>query len=244
MLPWSASARFQWRPTESFKVFAKDAWLRRQDPTRGGSSNADRWWAFHWATLIQGAKLAWLADDKKLNRRVQYSVRIGLQKCTIYHTKMLDDFVDFYKEYGNLGNKHTQDITAFEIHSSTDIVEPGWKRHKSQMGWTSESVDQKYLDIRKLEFANGLYQDRWATYRHLELIIAFYQQSKKIVVPQAPGGPVFGGDVTGHTIWNVISSWMSQHADLGHPICMNHVVQIQDVHGVQKTEGHAPGVHL
>ena len=32
------------------------AWLRRQDPNRGGSSNADRWWAFHWATLIQGAK--------------------------------------------------------------------------------------------------------------------------------------------------------------------------------------------
>ena len=99
---------------------------------------------------------------------------------------MPDEFVDFYKEYGNLGNKHTQDTTALEIYRSTDIVEPGWKRHKSQMGWTSESVDQKYLDTRKLEFANGLYQDRWATYRHLEFTIAFYRHSKKNMVPPVP----------------------------------------------------------
>ena len=128
---------------------------------RGSAPGEERWWVFHWNTLLTGVKAAWEADHKKIKRTVQISVRRPIKDAKKYKTDTPDDVIDFYVDYFNKTNSENTETTLFQIMESTQTVEDGFNAHKLKFGLTVKKVGgAPAMDAIKFSFIESLFSRR------------------------------------------------------------------------------------
>ena len=147
-----------------------------QDPAWG--SFIQHYHVLHWATLIEGAKLAWEEDTTKTNAVVQLSVTSGLTGCKIFMKKTPAYIIKYLVDLGNSMNSENSATTFLDVIRSIEGVEAAWAKKKDAMQWTIASEGQSTLEHRKLTFANGLHKGRWRSYRSLEMTVNIWNQSR------------------------------------------------------------------
>ena len=81
-------------------------WIIEAKP---GSGEKDE--VMHWATLLDGAEMAYNADVDKTNKTLQWSVRRPILHGKKYHWKVPDDARDFLKDLGNVTNAEVLVVT-------------------------------------------------------------------------------------------------------------------------------------
>ena len=84
----------------------------------------------HWATLLQGAMLAWEEDESRSNSVVQISVAAGLANCKIFHKRTPPYIVRYLVDLGNSMNLETSGTTFLEVLKSVEQVEAAWSKKK------------------------------------------------------------------------------------------------------------------
>jgi hypothetical protein len=164
----------------------------------------DRFFAVHWATLIQGAERARLADPNGLNKCVQMSLTAGLSKCKIYQSNTPDDVIRWLVELGNLLNSEATSITILEKWRCTGHVEPQWAAKRKDMNWTTSSLPAKVRDEKKFGFVCSLHKNRWSCYHAYEVTNTFYKESQKLMFNRG------GTDIS---VWCALEEYVQRNVD-------------------------------
>ena len=118
-----------------------------QDPAWG--SFIQHYHVLHWATLIEGAKLAWEEDTTKTNAVVQLSVTSGLTGCKIFMKKTPAYIIKYLVDLGNSMNSENSATTFLDVIRSIEGVEAAWAKKKDAMQWTIAS--EGAVDVRASE---------------------------------------------------------------------------------------------
>ena len=141
----------------------------------------DHFLVLHWATRLEGLEAAWLADTTQTKRTVQISVRNKLVRCKIYSRKTPESILRFIIEKGNVANDSVTQVTVLQVWASSQQVEAAFEKKKKSMWWTLASVGAAALDQKKLDVANGLFEDgRFGQhYAPLERVHSFYSRAIK-----------------------------------------------------------------
>ena len=135
----------------------KGPWIKDRDPARPQSKLQIE----HWATLLDGAHLAWQEDSAKLNAVLQKSINTPIQGALLFDHRMPSDASKFNVYMGNLLNAVVTIFTIIEvIESSGETVEPAWLRKKRASSWSLQSQTQSALEALKWEFVQVLFPRR------------------------------------------------------------------------------------
>ena len=155
----------------------------------------------HWATRLEGLEAAWLADTT-------LSVRNKLVRCKIYSRKTPESILRFIIEKGNVVNDSVTQVTVLQVWASSQQVEAAFEKKKKSMGWTLASVGAAALDQKKLDVANGLFEDgRFGQhYATLERVHSFYSRAIKT--------DILVGEFKGYTVWEALSTQAKKITDM------------------------------
>ena len=80
-------------------------------------------------------------------------------RCKIYSRKTPESILRFIIEKGNVVNDSVTQVTVLQVWASSQQVEAAFEKKKKSMGWTLASVGAAALDQKKLDVANGLFED-------------------------------------------------------------------------------------
>ena len=168
----------------------------------------DHFLVLHWATRLEGLEAAWLADTTQTKRTVQISVRNKLVRCKIYSRKTPESILRFIIEKGNVVNDSVTQVTVLQVWASSQQVEAAFEKKKKSMGWTLASVGAAALDQKKLDVANGLFEDgRFGQhYATLERVHSFYSRAIKT--------DILVGEFKGYTVWEALSTQAKKITDM------------------------------
>ena len=161
----------------------------------------DHFLVLHWATRLEGLEAAWLADTT-------LSVRNKLVRCKIYSRKTPESILRFIIEKGNVVNDSVTQVTVLQVWASSQQVEAAFEKKKKSMGWTLASVGAAALDQKKLDVANGLFEDgRFGQhYATLERVHSFYSRAIKT--------DILVGEFKGYTVWEALSTQAKKITDM------------------------------
>eukprot|EP00959_Pyramimonas_sp_CCMP1952_P433882 9085683-Pyramimonas_sp.AAC.1 len=177
---------------------------------QAGEDKPEHYKTLHWATLCEGAELAWRADKHKRNRAVQMSVQKGIPHSKLYSRKINRVTIEFLVYLGNNLNTQVTSITMLEVWRSTAVVEPAWARKKKQERWTNESLG-KQKDTEKYKLINSLFPKRWKDIHNYRCSQQFFDAASKCRVDSATW---MHRDLVGRTVWDGLVDLVQADVDL------------------------------
>ena len=142
------------------------------------------YWVLHWASLLAGARRAWIRDKKKENACVQLSIKQGLSNVKVFHMKTPAIICIYLKDLGNTFNDAATRVTFLEVVRSVENCEAGWIRKKTVMSWTVNGLGQPEYEKKRLTYFNSVHPQRWKSYVSLERAVSIFKTFiKNKVVP-------------------------------------------------------------
>jgi hypothetical protein len=137
--------------------------------------NPEHFDLIHWATLLaDGARLAWMADTKKLNKMLQRDLVKPIPGCKELNRRSPPPVIRFYIDYANELNQEATATTPLEIWRSTKIVKQGFKAQRKINALDWASLGTTALLEKEFHYADMSFAGRWAFNNHYYVCARFY----------------------------------------------------------------------
>lgn len=109
--------------------------------------------------------------------------------CKVYHPNTPSFAVRFLVELGNKVNAAAESTTFLHIYRSTEQIESGFARKRTQNKWIVAAVGQGAMENFKIGYASTIFPERWANYSMYEKCWNFYRDAQKASPCEVRGGP-------------------------------------------------------
>ena len=149
-------------------------------------SPCTKMWFMHFASLMEGGKLAWLDPVNKENSFVQNGVARGLPRCKVYRHDTPDFIVTDLVGLGNDTNADAAETNHLQTYTASETAECSWNRKKRQETWTIENLGQGTHENLKIEHVNSIFGGssatarRWQVIGHYERCWGSFRDSQKV----------------------------------------------------------------
>ena len=176
-----------WETKGIYTDIRAGAWCRPQISTMTVSL-CTKMWFMNFASLVDGAKLAWLDPVNKENSFVQNSVARGLPRCKVYRHDTTDFIVTYLVGLGNDTNADAAETNHLQTYRASKNAECSWNRKKRQESWTIEGLGQGTYENVKIEHVNSIFGGSSATARRWQ-VIGHYERCWGFLMGRRCGPP-------------------------------------------------------
>lgn len=109
--------------------------------------------------------------------------------CKVYHPNTPSFALRFLVELGNKVNAAAESTAFLHIYRSTEQIESGFARKRTQNKWIVAAVGQGAMENFKIGYASTIFPERWAKYSMYEKRWNFYRDAQKASPCEVRGGP-------------------------------------------------------
>ncbi|CAK0798376.1 unnamed protein product [Prorocentrum cordatum] len=178
----------------------------------------NQWTVLHWASLLEGAKMAMEKDPHKKNRTVWIALEAGCDSAVEFDPNLPDDVKDYVIELGNATNASTLVVTVLQVFMSTETILSGWAIQKEKVTATGDGCGGALtLYARRHAYANTVFSGRWRSQNALDVTINTYNLLQTTMTS------------AGISIWDQMVSYFETKADYMHEYMKDTNAVIQNI---------------